>query len=45
MTVKGSWQRPVDKEKFSQNFDKIFGTKPEKTKPEEKKDEPARKNT
>jgi hypothetical protein len=30
MTVKGSWQRPVDKEKFSKNFDKIFGTKQEK---------------
>jgi len=38
MTVKGSWQRLVDKEKFRKNFDKIFVTKPEKTKPEEKKD-------
>lgn len=30
MTVKGSWQRPVDKEKFESNFDRIFGKKEKK---------------
>jgi hypothetical protein len=46
MTVKGSWQRPVDKQKFESNFDRIFGVKKEKKeKPEEKKDDTARKNS
>jgi hypothetical protein len=44
MTVKGSWQRPVDKERFSENFDKIFG-KPKKEKKEEKKDDTTRTNS
>lgn len=30
MTGKGSWQRPVDRQKFEGNFDKIFGKKEKK---------------
>jgi hypothetical protein len=33
---KGSQQRPTDQQKFAENFEKIFGKKPE---PTEKKDE------
>lgn len=34
---KGSKQRPCDKGKFNDNFDKIFGGKKKKQKKEEKK--------
>ena len=27
---KGDWQRPVDKKKFDEEFDRIFGKKKEK---------------
>jgi len=46
MTVKGSWQRSVDKQKFESNFDRIFGVKKDKKeKKEEKKDDSATKNS
>lgn len=34
---KGSKPRPVDKRKFDENWDKIFGKKKEKEKPNENK--------
>jgi len=30
---KGDWQRPVNKKKFNNNYDKIFKQKQEKKKP------------
>jgi hypothetical protein len=27
---KGSWKRPVDEKKFSENYDRIFGNKEKK---------------
>tara|TARA_X000001316_G_C921805_1_gene36388 strand:+ start:2594 stop:2704 length:111 start_codon:yes stop_codon:yes gene_type:complete len=33
---KGSKPRPMNRDKFNKNFDKIFGKKKEKTKPKDK---------
>ena len=33
---KGSQQRPFNKDKFNENFDKIFGKKKEKIEPKDK---------
>jgi len=33
---KGSKQRPTDKEKFDQNYDRIFGKKPKEQPPLQK---------
>ena len=32
MSGKGSKQRPTDKKKFDENYDRIFGKKPDKKK-------------
>ena len=32
MTSKGDWPRPVDKKKFDEEFERIFGKKKEKNK-------------
>lgn len=37
MSGKGSAQRPTDKQKYDEGWDRIFGKKTEDTKPEEKK--------
>jgi len=31
MTTKGSWHRPHNKDKFNQEFDRIFGAKKKRT--------------
>lgn len=43
MNGKGSKPRPVDQEKYNENFDKIFGSKPLSSVSEERVDEGKKK--